>query len=81
MKTCLMSDIFLVELQNGNGKTMEARKIESLSCNVQQLNGKTFQVLLQEVKFVSELWLNLFSIKKTLKNNYKNGNEDILIQL
>jgi hypothetical protein len=36
----------------GNGKTMEAKKIGSLRCNVEQVNRKTFQVLLQEAKFV-----------------------------
>jgi hypothetical protein len=61
----------------GNGKTMEATKIEDLRCNIEQVNGKTFQVLLQEVKFVSELWVNLFSINKACKNVFEIRNEDI----
>ena len=65
----------------GNGKTMEATKIGSLRCNVEQVNGKTFQVVLQEVKFVPELWVNLFSINKALKNGFKIGNDDIIIHL
>jgi hypothetical protein len=60
---------------------MEATKIGSLSCNVEEVNGNTFQILLQEVKFVPELWVNLFSINKVLKNGCKIGNEDIIIHL
>jgi hypothetical protein len=39
----------------GNGKTMEAIKIGKLRCNVKQVNGKIFQVVLQDVKYVPEL--------------------------
>ena len=65
----------------GNGKTMEATKIGSLRCDVEQVNGKTFQVVLQDVKYVPELWVNLFSINKALKNGFKIGNEGIIIHL
>jgi hypothetical protein len=37
--------------------------------------------VLQEVKFVPDLWLNLFSINKDLKNGFKIGNEYIIIYL
>jgi hypothetical protein len=36
----------------------------------EQLNGKTFQVVLQDVKYVPELWVNLFSINKAVKNGF-----------
>jgi hypothetical protein len=39
----------------GNRKNMEATKIGSLKCNLEQANGNIFQVLLQEVKFMTEL--------------------------
>jgi hypothetical protein len=45
----------------GNGNTMEAKKVRRLRWSVEQVNGMTFQVLLQEVKFMP-LWVNLFSI-------------------
>ena len=37
--------------------------------------------MLQEVKFVPELWVKLFSISKALKNGFKIGNDDIIIHL
>jgi hypothetical protein len=61
----------------GNRKTMEATQIGSLRCNVEKVNGKTFQVLFQGVKFDLELWVSLFSINKALKNSFKIANEDI----
>ena len=42
---------------------------------------RTFQIVLQEVKFVPELWVNLFSMNKALKNGFKIGNDDIIIHL
>jgi hypothetical protein len=33
-------------------------------------DGTFFQILLQEVKFVPELWISLFSTNKTLKNGF-----------
>jgi hypothetical protein len=58
-----------------NRKTMENIEIGSQRCNVEQVNGKIFQVLLQKVKFVPGLWVTLLSIYKTLKNGYKIRNE------
>jgi hypothetical protein len=49
---------------------MEAIKIENLRFVIEQVNGKTFQVMLQDVKYVPEVSVNLFSIKKTLKNDF-----------
>jgi hypothetical protein len=45
----------------GNGKSMMATKVGILKCQIIQLD---------EVKFVPELWVNLFSINKVLKNGY-----------
>jgi hypothetical protein len=63
----------------GNRKTIEATKIGSLGCNVEQVNGKTFQILLQEVKLMTELWVKSFAINKALKNSFDIGNKDIII--
>ena len=60
---------------------MEAIKIGSLSCDVKQKDGTSFQGTLQEVKFVPELWINLCSISKALKNGFQIGNDDLVIQL
>jgi hypothetical protein len=37
--------------------------------------------VLQDVKYVPELWVNLFSINKALKNGFKIGNDGIVIHL
>jgi hypothetical protein len=61
--------------------TIEDTTIGSLKCYVEKVNGKTFQVLLQGVKFRPELSVNLFIIKKALLNVYKIRNEEIIIHL
>jgi hypothetical protein len=62
----------------GNEKTIEPTKIGSLRCNVEQVDGNIFQVLLQEVKFVPELWLNFFGINKVLKMVLRLGMNTLL---
>jgi hypothetical protein len=46
---------------------MAATKLGDLKCEVFQVNGSKFGVILKEVKYVPELWVNLFSIIKALK--------------
>jgi hypothetical protein len=55
----------------GNGKTMDETKIGNLRCNVEQVIVKSFQVLHQEVMFVQVIWMKLFSINMSLKNDFK----------
>lgn len=62
-----------------NGKNMEGIKIGKLGCDVKQRDGKSFQITPQEVKFVPELWINLFSINKALKNGFQIGSDGIII--
>jgi hypothetical protein len=38
-------------------------------------------VVLKDVKFVPELWVNLFSISKALKNGFNLGNEDVVMKV
>ena len=42
---------------------------------------KNIPSLLQDVKIVPELWINQFSINKALKNDFKIGNDSIIIHL
>ena len=60
---------------------MIAKKVGNLRCTVQQKNGENFIVVLQDVKFVPDLWANLFSISKALKNGFNLGNEDAVMKL
>jgi hypothetical protein len=70
----------LEEITVGNGNKMLAKKVGSLRCMVQQKNG-TFVVVLKDVKFVPEIWVNLFSICKALKHGFNLGNEDVVMKL
>jgi hypothetical protein len=50
MKACLMTEMFLGKTEYER-EIIWKKKIGSLRCNVEQVNGNTFQVLLQEVNF------------------------------
>jgi hypothetical protein len=60
---------------------MLAKKVGSLKCTVQPKNGDKFVVVLQNVKCVPNLWINLFSISKALNNGFNLGNEDVVMKL
>jgi hypothetical protein len=60
---------------------MEAIKVGSLKCHVIQLNGSSVNVTLKKVKYVTELWVNLFSISKSLKNGFDLSNKGLMISL
>ena len=38
--------------------------VEALGCNSELVKERTFQVAFQDVEFVHELWINLFSKKR-----------------
>jgi hypothetical protein len=69
------------EITVGNGNKMLAKKVGSLRCTVQPKNGDKFVVILQNVKFVPDLWVNLFGIGKALKIGFNLGNEDDVMKL
>jgi hypothetical protein len=59
----------------GNGESMKAIKVGSFKCYVIQPNGSSVNVTLKEVKYAPELWVNLFSISKALKNGFDLSNK------
>jgi hypothetical protein len=65
----------------GNGESMKATKVGSFKCHFIQLNGSRVNVTNKEVKYVSELWVNLFSISKALKNGWYLSNKGLTISL
>ena len=69
------------EITVGNGKSMVATKVGNLKCRVEQLDGSSLDVTLNEVKYVPDLWINLFSINKALKNGFNLSNKGITICL
>jgi hypothetical protein len=63
----------------GNGESMKAIKVGSLKCYVIQLNGSSVNMTLKEINYVSELWVNLFSISKAPKNRFDLSKKGLMI--
>jgi hypothetical protein len=60
---------------------MIAEKMGKLKCGILQKNCERLIVTLKNVKFVPELWINLFRIGKALKNGFDIGNDGEIIEL
>jgi hypothetical protein len=60
---------------------MKAIKVGSLKCHVIQRNGSSVNMTLKEVKYVPELWVNLFSISKALKKGFDLSNKGLMMSL
>jgi len=65
----------------GNGDTMRATKVGNLKCEVTQLDGKKFIVSINDVKFVPNLCVTLFSLNKALKKGFIISNEANIVSL
>jgi hypothetical protein len=65
----------------GNGNVMTATKMGKLRCEILHKNGESLVVTLEDVKFVPDLWINLISIGKALKNGFNLDNEGATIKL
>jgi hypothetical protein len=60
---------------------MKAIKVGSLKYHIIQLNGSSVDERFKEVKYVPELFVNLFSISKALKNGFDLSNKELMISL
>jgi hypothetical protein len=65
----------------GNSNVMTATKMGKLRCEILQKNGESLVVTLEDVKFVPDLWINLFSIGKAVRNGFNLGNDGETIKL
>jgi hypothetical protein len=65
----------------GNGNVMIAKKVSKLRCGILQKNGEKLIVTLENVKYIPESWINLFSIGKALKNGFNLSNDGEIIKL
>ena len=54
----------------GNGQRLKATYIGEKAGRVIQKNGKTVPILMKNVKYVPDLYCNLFSISAALKEGY-----------
>jgi hypothetical protein len=61
----------------GNGKALTATKLGKMRQTIVQKNGDTEDITLTDVKYVPELWVNLFSMGKGLKNGFNIGNKGL----
>jgi hypothetical protein len=73
--------MILEDITVGNGNVMTATKMGKLRCQILQKSGESLVVTLEDVKFVPDLWINLFSIGKALKNGFNLGNDGETIKL
>jgi hypothetical protein len=69
------------DLTVGNGNVMTTTKMGKLRCEILQKNGERLVVTLEDVKFVPDLWIYVFSIRKALQNGFNLGNEGETIKL
>ena len=60
---------------------MMATKVGSLKCRTIQLDRSGIDITLHEVKYVPDLWTNLFSVHQALKKGHKISNQDVIISL
>ena len=62
------------QIRVGNGKSLEALKLGKVRFTVIQVNGVTKDVVLNDCKFVSALDMNLFSLVKSIHQEFTLGN-------
>ena len=74
-----MYDVKLISspVKIGNGVTLTATKIGKRKMTAMQSDGTTVDVILEDYKYVPDLWVNLFSITKALSKGWNIGNKGI----
>jgi hypothetical protein len=68
-------------VQIGDGMTLHATKIGRKHLTVISKDGSKMNVVLQDYKYVPDLWVNLFALMKCLKNGWGIGNEGFVLLL
>ena len=67
--------------QIGNGKTLRATKIGRKHLTVLSKDGTKTNIVLEDYKYVPDLWVNLFAVTKCLRNGWKISNDGIKLYL
>jgi hypothetical protein len=65
----------------GNGNSIKSTKIGNLKCEVTQVNGEKLEIMLNDIKYVPSLCIDLFSLNKALKKGFKVSKDGVLISL
>jgi hypothetical protein len=78
-----MTEVELINspVRIGNGKALTATKIGKRRIAIIQKDGSSQDAILEEYKCVPELWVNLFSISKSLQNGWNISNKGVEIKL
>jgi hypothetical protein len=78
-----MTDVELINepVRIGNGKALTATKIGKRRITIIQTDGSSQDAIPEEYKCVPELWVNLFSISKSLQNSWNRSNKGVEIKL
>ena len=67
-------------IKMGNGKFMTATKQGMLPCIIKQTNGKDKECKI-EVKYIPEIYCNLFSITAAMKKGFSMSSKDMVITM
>jgi hypothetical protein len=78
-----MTDVKVIDspVQLGNEATLRATKIGRKHLTVMSRNGSKLNVVLQDYKYVPDLWVNLFTLTKYLKDGWSIGNKGLVLHL
>ena len=78
-----MTDVRIIDslVQIGNGSTSHATKIGKKHLTVISKDGSMMNVVLEDYKYVPDLWVNLFALTKCLQNNWNIGNKGLTLHL
>ena len=78
-----MTDVREIDspVQIGNGKTLRATKIGRKHVTVLSKDGTTTNIVLEDYKYVPDLWVNLFAVTKSLRNGWKISNDGVTLYL
>jgi hypothetical protein len=68
-------------VQIGNGKSLKSTTIRTLKATVQQLDGTTVDIKLNNVAYVPELSINLLGITKAMENGFQVSNKGNIMSL
>jgi hypothetical protein len=80
--TCKDDGMFNIKMINtpikiGNGKMLTATKVGSIRMRMEGPENETQTITLHQVKYVPELWINLFSIPVALQKGFQIGNKGL----
>jgi hypothetical protein len=69
------------QIKIGDGKPMKATMIGTKHAIAMQKDGASQEMLLTDCNYVPDLWVNLFSVGKALKNGYTLSNRGVIVTL